>query len=357
MSCECRARSRCAHAPYRASRRGAHRPDRDHEQGISRAGRDGPSANVGAYEKLRGKAYGEVDPADPRNAVITDIQLAPRNANGKVTYSMDIFILKPIDLTKGNHRLFIDVNNRGTMRWDRLNNGSNVNNPIKAADAGTGFLMNLGYTIVGNGWDMRVTPEEREATRITVPMAKNPDGSIDHRAFVQVHQFRQRQRVRYKLAYPAATMDKSKATLTLRARLDDQADDGAARVTGNTSTRRRSACCRPARRSRQSHIYEFMYTAKDPVVAGLGLAATRDFVSFLRHAAADDSGNPESAGRQHSEHFLLRHFAAGAVHQRFPDLGLQPGRKRSAGHRRRAELDRRRQHRQHQLPVRADRQN
>ena len=49
--------------------------------------------NVGAYEKLRGKAYGEVDPSDPRNAVMADIQLAPRNANGKVAYSMDIFIL------------------------------------------------------------------------------------------------------------------------------------------------------------------------------------------------------------------------------------------------------------------------
>ena len=52
---------------------------------------------VGPYEKLRGKAYGELDPVDPRNAVIADIQLAPRNANGKVEYSMDIFILKPID--------------------------------------------------------------------------------------------------------------------------------------------------------------------------------------------------------------------------------------------------------------------
>ncbi len=153
--------------------------------------------NVGGYEKLRGKAYGEVDPADPRNAVITDIQLAPRNANGKVTYSMDIFILKPIDLAKGNHRLFIDVNNRGLMRWDRMNNGSNVNNPTKAADAGTGFLMNLGYAIAGNGWDMQVTPEEREREHqlgITVPIAKNPDGSSITGPSYQVHQFRQRQR-------------------------------------------------------------------------------------------------------------------------------------------------------------------
>src|SRR2546425_8354702 len=50
--------------------------------------------SVGAYEKLRGKAYGEVDPHDRRNRVITDIELAPRNARGNVEYSMDIYILK-----------------------------------------------------------------------------------------------------------------------------------------------------------------------------------------------------------------------------------------------------------------------
>ena len=76
----------------------------------------GPDGQVGPYEKLRGKAFGEVDPDDPRNAVITDLKLAPRNARGKVEYSMDIFILKPIDLKKGNHKLFLDFNNRGEMR-------------------------------------------------------------------------------------------------------------------------------------------------------------------------------------------------------------------------------------------------
>ena len=60
----------------------------------------GPNGSVGQYEKLRGKAYGELDPADPRNAVITDLARAPRNSRGKVECSMDIFILKPIDLAK-----------------------------------------------------------------------------------------------------------------------------------------------------------------------------------------------------------------------------------------------------------------
>src|SRR5262245_41343429 len=86
----------------------------------------------GAQKELRVKAKGDVAPADPRNAVITDIQLAPRGPNGKVSYSMDVVILKPIDLRKGNRRLFVDINNRGNMRWDRMNDGpSNVNNPVK----------------------------------------------------------------------------------------------------------------------------------------------------------------------------------------------------------------------------------
>src|SRR5688572_6898042 len=69
--------------------------------------------NAGAYEKLRGKAYGEVDAHDRRNRVITDIELAPRNARGNVEYSMDIYILKPVNLGDGNDKLFMEVNNRG----------------------------------------------------------------------------------------------------------------------------------------------------------------------------------------------------------------------------------------------------
>jgi hypothetical protein len=71
---------------------------------------------VGQYEKFRGTAFGELDPNDPRNALITDIEFAPRNAAGMVEYSTDIFILKPIHLSNGNHRLFIDYNNRRQMR-------------------------------------------------------------------------------------------------------------------------------------------------------------------------------------------------------------------------------------------------
>src|SRR5688572_13242476 len=109
--------------------------------------RFGPDGKVGPYEKLRGKAFGEVDPDDPRNAVITDLKLAPRNARGRVEYSMDVFILKPVDLKRGNHKLLLDFNNRGEMRVAALNDAPLNNDPTKAAHAGTGFVMNLGYTM------------------------------------------------------------------------------------------------------------------------------------------------------------------------------------------------------------------
>src|SRR5205814_523385 len=108
---------------------------------------------VGAYEKLRGKAYGEVDPRDPQNAVIADIELAPRNARGKVEYSMDFFILKPVNLRDGNRKLFVEVNNRGGKLSGPFNGSGGGNNPTTAADAGDAFLMNQGYSMAWNGWD------------------------------------------------------------------------------------------------------------------------------------------------------------------------------------------------------------
>jgi hypothetical protein len=100
--------------------------------------------SVGQYEKLAGRAYGEVDPNDPRNSVITDIALAPRNAAGMVEYSTDVMILKPVDMSRANHRLLYELTNRGSIvNFPLLNDAtSGGNDPTSAADAGKGFLMN-----------------------------------------------------------------------------------------------------------------------------------------------------------------------------------------------------------------------
>src|SRR5262245_28046897 len=77
--------------------------------------------SVGQYETLRGVAFGEVDPNDPLNEVITDIKLAPRNARGMVEYNMDFWINKPVDMTRANGTLLHDVPNRGRVRSLELN--------------------------------------------------------------------------------------------------------------------------------------------------------------------------------------------------------------------------------------------
>src|SRR5262249_5236669 len=83
---------------------------------------DGKSfGNVGQYEQLEGTAFGELDPRDPLNVLIQDIDLAPRNARGMVEYSMDIAIVKPIDMSKSNRTLFYEDVNRGNKNTPAFN--------------------------------------------------------------------------------------------------------------------------------------------------------------------------------------------------------------------------------------------
>src|SRR5215472_2681649 len=111
---------------------------------------------VGQYEKIVGKAYGELDPNDPKNAVIVDLRLATKNARGKVEYSFDFYILKPIDLSKGNHKMLYEPPNRGSKTIAALNRGVGSNDPGSVIDASAlanSFLMPQGYSISFSGWD------------------------------------------------------------------------------------------------------------------------------------------------------------------------------------------------------------
>src|ERR1700691_5475514 len=75
---------------------------------------DGRSfGDAGQYETLAGRAFGELDPNDPHNAVVTDIRLAKRNANGKVDYVASFFLVKPVDMSRSSHLMWHDVPNRG----------------------------------------------------------------------------------------------------------------------------------------------------------------------------------------------------------------------------------------------------
>ena len=260
--------------------------------------------SVGAYEKLRGKAYGEVDPRDRRNRVITDVELAPRNARGNVEYSMDIYILKPVNLRDGNGKLFVEVNNRGNKLLGAFNGSGGGNNPTTAADAGDAFLMNQGYSLAWNGWDISAPPATplNNNLNITVPVATYPDGSTITGPSYEYIVFDNATTMSSALAYPAASLDKSEARLTVKQHLRDTPVEIPAGGWDYTSTAG-TAIKLTSGAFQQSAIYEFTYMAKNPLVAGLGFAATRDFISFLRHARADDYGNPNPLAR-HVKHTL-----------------------------------------------------
>ena len=243
--------------------------------------------STGAYEKLAGKAYGEVNPALPQNAAITDLQLAPRNSRGMVEYAMDFYILKPVDLKRGNHKLFAEVPNRGGKLFGGFNNSTGGNDPAAAEQEQEGFLMKMGYTIVWSGWDISAAAGNSNLT-ITVPVARNPDGSAVTGPSYEYISFDNEKTTSYPLAYPAASLNKDQAVLRVRPLLNDQPQT----IPDQDWEYKDERTIRllPAGTAfRQSAVYEFTYTAKNPLVAGLGLAATRDFISFLRYAGTNNN--------------------------------------------------------------------
>jgi hypothetical protein len=247
---------------------------------------------VGQYEKIVGRAFGEVDPNDPRNAVITDIAFAPRNARGMIDYSTDIYLLKPVDSWRGNHRVFFEINNRGNnFSFGQMNNATTGgNDPTTAADAGNGFLMRQGYAIVFSGWDVTVAPGGGRFT-MTVPLAKNPNGSSIVGPSLEEFVIDNNTTMTGPLTYPAASLNKNQANLTTRVHYEDPPTPipPAGWEYVNAQTIRLLPAGTPFQTGR---LYEFTYPAKDPLVAGLAFAGLRDLTAFLRHAVADDFGTP-----------------------------------------------------------------
>lgn len=243
---------------------------------------------VGAYRKIIGTATGKIDPSDAHNATIVDLQLAPRDAQGLVSYTMDFYILTPVDPSKGNHKVFIEPPNRGGKQFARFNGSGGGNNPTAAADAGTAFLMNQGYTLVWAGWEA-TAPRTNFSMGVTAPVAVNADGTSITGPVYEYIVFDNATSMSYTTSYNTNSTDTTKATLTVKDRLTDAAVTVPS--TGWTWTSANTIALLPTGTAfKQSSIYELTFTAKDPVVGGVGFAAFRDFASFLRNAAADTAG-------------------------------------------------------------------
>lgn len=239
---------------------------------------------VGAYERAIGVAKGEVDPAHPGNKGIALIDKAPRNAAGKVEYSTDIFILRPKNPASGNGRILYEVNNRGRkMLFGNIADGpQGVNDPKTVADLGNGFPLRRGYTIVWSGWDPGA-PRANMGLALTAPVATDNGQPIVRTVREEwVSGTRIGVLEAFKLSHEAASLEQNRARLTVRERADDEPRELPLNQWSFVDTR--TVKLREGSKPQPGFLYEFHYEATNPRVQGLGFAATRDVVSWLRHS-------------------------------------------------------------------------
>src|SRR5689334_19939287 len=239
------------------------------------------------YEKLTGRFSGELDPKLPQNAVITDIELAPRNAHGMVEYSATFTILKPVDMSKATGVLVYNVPNRG-----------------RATIEGGGYFADFraaGHVLVASGWQADIVPAAGIET-MTAPIARNHDGSsVTGPAFARFYDApagaTTQPIIRGRVTGTAtpASLDTTKATLTR------STSEAGARVPVPSNAWAFADCTQTPFPGKpdpdklclkdgfdSASLYELAYVAKDPPVHGIGFAATRDLIAFLRHGGADN---------------------------------------------------------------------
>lgn len=272
---------------------------------------------AGAYEKLIGTAYGAIDPTHGSNRRIALIDLAPRNAHGLVEYSTGFYLLRPRDPARGNGRLLLEVNNRGRkMLFSNLADGpAGINDPQTPGDLGNAFPLRLGYTLAWCGWDPGA-PRAKDGLALDAPIATREGLPIVQRVRDEfVSGTRVGMLDTFRLSSTAASQDPAQARLTVRCHVGDPPQVLAPDQWSFIDTR--SIRLHQADGPAPGWLYEFHYDAIDPRVQGLGFAATRDVVSYLRHdpAALALTGRPLShalaIGISQAGRYLRDHIGQG----------------------------------------------
>jgi hypothetical protein len=248
-----------------------------------------PFGAAGPYERLVGKVHFALDPSLPQNQGIVDLRLAPRNAQELVEFSADFYLLKPVDPSRGNGRLFYEAGNRGSKRiLPVFQNATNSADPATAAEFGNGALMQQGFSLLWMGWQWDV-PEGR--MRMEIPIATDNGkpitgwvrGNFIPGANATAASVADRGHQAYPVLDPASPENRM-ILRTLPTDVPKEIARSTWRFTGpGTVTLDRGF--------EAGLIYDVIYRARDPRVVGVGLAGTRDIVSFFKHATAA-AGNP-----------------------------------------------------------------
>jgi hypothetical protein len=237
-----------------------------------------------------------VDPTHPLNAVVTDLKLAPRGADGRVAFQSDFYLLRPVDPTRGNRRLLLDVPNRGRkVALGMFNSAVRVPDPTTAEDFGNGFLMRHGWTVAWLGWQHDV-PRRDGMMALDIPRPPGVGGLVRCEFQPNTPTDVRPMADRYHVPYAVAELDDPAARMLVR----EHAGAPAVAVP-------RSAW-RFARREGDrlvpdashvyleggfavGHIYELVYRSQDPVIVGLAFLGVRDTGAFLKWGSAAQ-GNP-----------------------------------------------------------------
>jgi hypothetical protein len=227
------------------------------------------------YEEIVGKVYFAVDPKLPHNGIIVDIDRAPRNAQGLVEFSSDLYVLRPKDPARSNGTALLEISNRGgkgLLGMFDLGQGRELHT---AADFGDPLLFQAGYTLVWVGWEFDVP--DRTNMKLYAPVIRGITGPV--RSEIMVDRRAATASLGDRVQTPYAVADEASATLTVR----DRATAPRTTIprdqwkfnTGATGIEY-PAGFEPGR------IYEVVYTGKDPAVVGLGPAAVRDYISYMK---------------------------------------------------------------------------
>ncbi|HKA46144.1 MAG TPA: alpha/beta hydrolase domain-containing protein [Burkholderiales bacterium] len=246
-----------------------------------------PFGAAGAYEKIAGTMRFAVDPAHPLHRNITDMTLAPKNSAGRVEFSGDFYVLKPVDAGKGNGRLLLDVGNRGRkVALGMFNSAPRVPDPATPEDFGNGFLMRHGYTVAWIGWQPDV-PRRDGLMALDVPRARGVAGFIRCELHPNTRVDTLPLADRYHIPHPVLDLADSEARVTMREH------SGAAVTELPRSAWRFSDASHIEMKAgfTPGAIYDVVYRSANPPLVGLGFVAVRDCAAWLRWAPAA-SDNP-----------------------------------------------------------------
>lgn len=248
--------------------------------------------DVGAYERITGRVYFSLAVANPHNLRILDLDKAVNLKDGEVEFSADFCVVRPKDLKKGNGSMLLEVPNRGRGRIIGLVDGGDW---TLASDVGDAWLLRKGFTIVSLGWQWDA--DGADALRLFAPIAKDHGKSITGMLRGDLMPSKVMTEIPLGhlimgniggVEYPVSAPEDPRNVLTVR----DSRDAARTAISRSEWQFAQTVDGKLVPSDRHIHlnggfqpgkIYEYIYVVADPVVAGTGFAAVRDFASYAKH--------------------------------------------------------------------------